>query len=656
MLNFQFDLNSVSQRLKSLEPLLPPEGYSYITKTLEFIQDTKLQMSLIDTISIMLEDSKIEVEVVRQQLFIHLYKVTEYVRIVVQDQQVRILTAYIDLLYYLLLLILKKIKCNDESSAVLTLYSYFNRSISYLLIHIDDLFKRVKSKDYCYQVQLFSENEFRQIGKNLVLSNFEIIFDCIFLSCKILFSPNNNEICTELNMDINIMSREIKKLFGVIFQYLLVNLKCYQNEIFTKIHSLFTIDQVLTFSYLLLDYVVTKKFTEEADGYDFSTIFPTFYDFTNYFYSMLRMYLVDRVSDYLHIVDNIEGFTLQKFDNYYIPPYLVVCHNTKMKEFLYNHLLSINFNENSYECISRNFWLTIFIDLYSFMDFAERLYRILIECLTTERFKANIVDSVLGVFSDFFVRKFSIVLPRKFLLFKETYTVIYLYLFNYFASSKKFKIYNGSIGYKNTPLLNALEDLSTSWNRKYFLLCNNILKSFKGDSYRKKIRIYQDDSFIIAYNEFIDQKIDFDIQLTNKENTDNNLDFSTPRFKREVSSKFDITGINFSFTLYKGLSISKCKKLKKTYLKIKDLDSSLIILQDSDKKITIEQLTHKSIKEVLYHDIVNKNDFEIIVILATDNLIDEMYANNYKTSLKYYADQLSYDSVVESLMLILEMP
>jgi hypothetical protein len=685
MINFQSDLNSVTLKLKSLEIAFQkyPDGFTYISRVLEFVQDTTLQNGLLDTISLVLNGTSTDIEEGRKRLFCHLYNITEYIITFKHEEQIRILTAYLDIMQYVLLLLLKIIKNsdivvlnnNETDGSVLTvetLYSYFYRFISFLLVHIEDVFKRVRSKDYCQSVQFFSENEFFQkIGRNLVIYDFEAMFDLVFLTCRtIILNPSNTEVSAELNIDLNILSQDIKRLFGVMFQYLLINLKSYQSEIFSKIHSCYTLEQLLTFSFLLLDHVVGKKFTEENEGYDFCSIFTTFFDFANYFYSILRMNVVERISDFFHVVDGIEGFNLQKFENYYIPPYLVAAHNTKMKEFLYNHLLAINFNENIYECVTRNFWLTLFVDLYGFVDFLERLYRILVDFLSCEKnltqkivlmsVSYNIVDRVLGVFNDYFTKRFKSILPKKFILFKETYTAIYLYLFHHFIHSKKFKTYLDYSNMKYTPLLEMIEQISLTWNRKYFLLCNNILKAFKGESHRKKVRIYPNESFVMAYYEYSDQStmVDFDIQLGSKENTDNNIiETSTVKRKRELgSAKFDITGISMnSLNCYKGISISKCKKSGKSYLRLKDLPCAVIITQDSEGGISFEELTAKSIKEILYNDIVNRSDYEFLV---TNEHSDDEFINNFKATFRFYDlnGTMTYDSVVESLMIVLDLP
>jgi hypothetical protein len=693
-----FEINPLDAKLKSLEAVFQkqPEGMTYLTMTLEFIKDSTLQHSVLDTVSLLLKGkSYTSFEEERKYLLNHFYTVTEYIISLNfnEDGTKQSIAAYFDILHYILLLILKKIR-NDEitlqqefndDSVFVKLFKYFNRYINLLLTHIDDVFKRVKNKDYLQYVQHLNEQDFAKIKKPVMI-DFEVFLDYIFLNCKYLIQPSNYETCKGLNVDFSTMLQNTTKLFGIAFQYVLINLKSYECEVHTKIRNCFTIENCLTFSYLLLDNVLSKKFTEDGDGYDYTTLMPCFNDFINFFYPFLRQQVLSKLTDFFSVVDNIDSFNFTKFDNYYIPPYLLVQHNDKLKEFINNHLVFIYLNENQHECVNRNFWLTILFDILGFGDFLEKLYRCIVEhfdsvensmsktsqtmindfkskvIVTTMNISCNkIAQKIFEIFNDYFTKKYQIKLPKKFLFFKEVYTVIYLYIFNYYVTfSQRLKAYiesNKNIKYKYSNLVQVLEHISLNYNKRCFLLSNNILNILQGDDYRKRIRIYiQEDSLLEYVNLIHENSYDLDIQLgcngINKENSDNNIEpiltkgTSMAKRRRAKTFRFNITGLNILSQIInsdKNFRITYCKKSNKTYLRINQINTSMIIGQNANGYIYFEEPKVKYLKEIQYNDTIDKFDIEF---LTTNNPEDfEQFGNNLKDSLKYYdlENNIDYD-------------
>jgi hypothetical protein len=482
------------------------------------------------------------------------------------------LIAYIELNYLILLALLKNFnriyncsqllftpKLDDENNikdiySIVDANSYLDNKVFFIYTHISDMLSRVLCKDYLSVLMQVDKGFLNEAGNRMLFLNFEYLFDIILLCLKFILRPNNH-LLSEIKIDIESLSKHVKILFSVIMDYILINYKTEDKILKEKFNSIFSLDHYLIFSYMLLNYVMEKKFSEDCGFiYDFGIFFPSFTTFGISFFASLRTKIMNNIADYCSIIDLIDNFDMKKLnDNYYIPPYLIKVNTDSLKNFIVYHMTAWSLSENTYEFVSRNSWIMSFIDICAYSDILEKMIKLVYDLLGREEdvpmienslesmFYQNvhneeIVCNVMNLFYNYFNERCLIVLNKKCVIIRSIFSLNYLitlrHLINY---SKIFR----NVNWNNLIMIPAFgkmvsvfEELACSAFKSLFFVAHEVLQVMT-PNHSLYLRINFDK---LRYYDFKN------ISQMKKENVDINMNTKQSKSKKN-KIVFDISSI-----------------------------------------------------------------------------------------------------------------
>lgn len=500
--------------------------------------------------------------------------------------------------------------------------------ISYLRLFVDFITKfNLKTKTRDIQ-SIFTElaNKLLSLDyNNIFIMQSEFILDIIFFFFKFIFSPRNSRLYSDYNIKINNFTLLAKRLFQAYFEYLIINYKDNEKLINGKINNFVHFDNYLTFVAASNMVINENKFCFD-NGFDYHTYFPHILDFYNYMFSCLLSKLSDKFSEFLFCLRHIDNYTLQKFEVFYFPPYLLRTMNESLKDFLINHLIYSNLSDNNFEVTSKGMWLHPIIICFIISDLIEKFYKIILEKINfsieekkSEQF--SIFDKIANLIISSY-DKLKIILPKKLILIRDICSLSFLYITQIII--KELPLI-AKIFLENKLFTELLKEMSTRQNKHYFILCNNILKLILQDEHTYKLRVYGFHSFPLDYHE-ISQVKKGDLNLMDITSSANNI---------VVKSNHSKNNININLNVSMETDLNKENVIIDENINISNFNNMIIDVKTSVKSENNNNHNH-NINEVQSkrRRKSKKKEGELIISGNNYNIIDSRFSNNSNTSNK----------------------